>query len=132
MLPPRERYSSPSESVAAAAAAAGMAAIAVGRDDEAGPADSRRDDGWEFPAYDPHVLDKNKKHYRSYMMEFMTFFHRWQGKEVTTTYPLTTMFTREQLLEITPKAVHDWMATKTYGKAVYGPGEMRRSPPLHS
>ena len=123
-VPHRERYSSPSDMVAAAAAAAGMAAIAAERNNVEAASATRRDDGWLFPPWDPHVADKNKKHYRSYFMDFMTFFHRRQGKEVPAGgYPLTKMFTREELLEISPRDVHDWMAIKAFGKVDYGPGD---------
>ena len=36
------------------------------------------------------------------------------------THPKGTGFTREQLLEVAPMVVHDWMALKAFGKVDYG------------
>jgi len=44
-------------------------------------------------------------------MDFMSFFH---AKDEV--YPRDTVFTREQLSQITPKAVYDWLAIKAFGK----------------
>ena len=67
------------------------------------------DDGWVFP--ERPVAPS----YYSNLLAFMTWFHQKDRP-----YPKGTTFTREQLLEITPKAVHDFMALKAFGKINYG------------
>ena len=54
--------------------------------------------------------------YYSNMLQFMTWLHKRD-----TAYTKGTTFTREELLKVTPKAVHDYMALKAFGKTEYGP-----------
>lgn len=116
----RTRYENPSRAVAHAAAAQAMEAVAasiVG--DAAYDRDAAEDaDGWRYPVYDPSKLKKNEKNYFNYMADLMTYFH--QRKEP---YHPSHVFTREELLELTPKVVRDWMAMKAFGTTEYGPGD---------
>ena len=57
------------------------------------------DDGWEYPR--GHI-------YQPVMVEFMSFLH---GAEE---YPDDAVFTREQLLEITPVDVKRYLCMKAY------------------
>eukprot|EP00985_Skeletonema_marinoi_P019559 scaffold11256_cov65-Skeletonema_marinoi.AAC.1 len=115
----RDRYSSPSNAVAAAAADAAAASVAGGAAASApAPPRNYEGDGWEYPRYDLATLSKNEKAYFDYMCDLMTFFHKPDEP-----YPPTKVFTREELLLLTPKVVRDWMAMKTFGKLDYGPGD---------
>ncbi len=110
---PRFKYKNPPAPVAAIAAAAVAVAAAAG-----GGVDVNAADGWEFPVYNKATMKVNEKSYFSYFMEFMTFFH---GKDEK--YPNDTVFTREEMNQITPIAIHDWLAVITFGKTDYGPAD---------
>ncbi len=110
---PRAKYSNPPQPTLAAAAAAASFIAAGGETTD----NLVEGDGWEFPRY-LDTLKENEKRYFAYFMDFMAFFH---GKDVV--YPKTTVFTREDINKITPKAVHDWLAMTAFGKVDYGPGD---------
>ncbi|KAK1737232.1 hypothetical protein QTG54_012099 [Skeletonema marinoi] len=124
----RDRYSSPSNAVAAAAADAAAASVAGGAAASApAPPRNYEGDGWEYPRYDLATLSKNEKAYFDYMCDLMTFFHKPDEP-----YPPTKVFTREELLLLTPKVVRDWMAMKTFGKLDYGPGDQSLGARYHT
>ncbi|KAI2493261.1 hypothetical protein MHU86_21298 [Fragilaria crotonensis] len=60
-------------------------------------------DGWFFP------MDKPK--YHTYIASLMRFAH---GRQ--TPYPNTKIFTREEMIAVTPMQVRNWMCMKAFGK----------------
>ena len=85
------------------------AAPAYAYDPTAGGID---EEGWSWPS--------DKPRYLAHIISCMSFFH---GKN----YTKRDQFTKEQLLELTPKAVHDWMAIKAFGKVRYNVNQGDRS-----
>lgn len=110
------KYNHPPLPIVAAAAAAAITG-----------ATNVDDDGWSFPIFDEATLKENTRRYFAYFMEFMAFFH---GKDEV--YPMTTVFSREQLRQITPKAVHDWLAMVAFGKTEYGPADESKGARAHT
>ena len=65
----------------------------------------RFDRGWVYPT------DNKKK--QSTMVDFMSYFHGKQDEP----YEKDATFTREELLEITPSDILEWMNLKEIGRA---------------
>ena len=64
------------------------------------------DDGWEWPT------SSTAKKYKSSLISFMSYFHNKQ-------YDKDKEFTKEELLQIRPRDIHNWMALKAFGKTRY-------------
>ena len=64
------------------------------------------DDGWEWPT------SSTAKKYKSSLISFMSYFHNKQ-------YDKDKVFTKEELLQIRPRDIHNWMALKAFGKTRY-------------
>lgn len=62
------------------------------------------DDGWKYPI---------NECYQPYMVELMAFFHG------CIEYPGDQQFTREELLELTPLDIKQWLANKAFGDPDY-------------
>ena len=70
------------------------------------------------------IMPRNVK-YEPYIRHVMTFVH---GRN--TTYPLDTIFTRAQLLELKPQHIRDFMAKKAYKKVEFSHEDGDR--PIHA
>ena len=67
-------------------------------------------DGWTYP----QAQSGMGKSYKKNMLNFMQWFHQREKP-----YDNGTTFTRDELKEIQPVNVHDWLAIYCYGKADY-------------
>ena len=73
--------------------------------------------GTAYVADNSWVMPRNDK-YENYLCHFMGFVHGRGSR-----YPKDTTFTREQLLELQPQHLYDWLAFKAFGKVDFSISE---------
>ena len=86
---------------------AAFGSVAAQFNSAAAPSAFHVDEVWTMP---------RSQKYEPYIRQVMTFVH---GRSPT--YPKDTIFTREQLLELKPQHIRDFMALKAYHKVDFSP-----------